>query len=217
MKSSQEVIAKASESVDLVEARLNELSRLEEQAQELSDGLTQLKLYEADLLAGDKSESQKVSALTKLRIAAEVKASELKKLQSEIGAATEETIALAIASDRWLSAIRDGVSAARRTRVLAEVGAYFDPACALELKRLVGFALAVKEVEDHPRFTWVSSRPEMSLSNAKKLRQTFDHLSSLAESEPGVEFITSEAFEQPVPRQPIVGDKFAYAPTEHLL
>ena len=59
--------------------------------------------------------------------------------------------ALGKAADRWLNAIKDGVSESRRARVLAEVGAYFHADCALELKRSIGFALAVKEDEDQPR------------------------------------------------------------------
>jgi len=178
----QKTIARTEKAVEAIEEKLSAIEKLEAQTVELTAGIEQLKLDEADLLASDKSESQKISTLAKLRIASAVKASELAKRQSEICAVKDECISAGISADRWVNALEDALVAVRSARIVELVSEIFIRQAINELKRFVGYSLAVKELAP-VRFVWISDKPELALKNCGLMRQIFDKLAAAANSE----------------------------------
>jgi hypothetical protein len=181
---SQLVITKASQAIQIVEEKLKALSGLEAQSKELFEAIEQLRHDESDLLASDADESSKVKSLLRIKATHQSKASNLAKAKSKIQTLTAELHEAGIKADRWLGAIRDGLSEARRARVLADAGAFFPKDAHLEVKRLLRFALLVKEVEEMDRPTWTTVRPELSVENCKKLRSSFDKMVEFINAEP---------------------------------
>jgi hypothetical protein len=195
-----EALSKTEAAISATEQKLSILDDTEAQVSDLSKSIEELSQEEADLLASDQSESKKLAALLKIRATIDVRKSSLAKLNAEIGALQDKAIALGIFADRFLCAIRDALVAFRTDQILAELGKLFKASVLLELKRFTGWSLAVAEVEDgHDRFTWVWTKPENCLANARNLRSEFNRLSAMVQSEPEIEIVTSEGWTVPVP------------------
>lgn len=189
----QTVLTAAEQAVSNVAAKLAELTILEQKSAELEQEIATLAQSEQEILQSDKSDESKTKKLIEARTRREVKESSLTKLQSTISGSTEESIALGIHADKFLCAIRDALVAARITRVLAELARLFKSSVLLELKRFAQFSLLVDEIEGngHDRFTWVSTRKDLGLANASKIRAEFNRLVAMADSEADLDIVIS--------------------------
>ncbi len=189
----QTVLEKASFAVSNADAKLAELTTLETKAAELDKEIATLTQDEQAILQSDKSDESKTKKLIEARTRREVKESNLAKLKSEIEATTQETIALGIHADKFLCALRDALVAARTDQVLNALGNIFKKQVILELKRFIPFSLAVDEIEGNgnDRFVWVSTRQDLGLSNARRIRAEFNRLVAMADSEADLDIIIS--------------------------
>jgi hypothetical protein len=204
------VLKKATASVVAVEAKLNELDKLHLQAAKLADLIQTAHDSEAEILASSDEEATKVRNLLKTRAARDARSAGLNATNAEISAVEQEIITLGYRASLWLGSLRDGVTAAAKERVGAQVKAFFIPQAALELDRLMTYSLPVRAIDELDRLFFSGHNVPVSLDCARKLRPTLDTLEKLANSEPKlVEVIVGENWSDPVAapsEQPVFAD-----------
>jgi hypothetical protein len=184
------IISRTSSAVEVVESKLFELNSLTAQSVSLESGIAELDNAEKEVLSSDKSEDSKVKSLLSQRARRDVKVSALATVKADIAATEDELIQLGISADKWINAIRDGLSASRRLAAEAQLAAILIPEAKIEAQRLSRQAKSVHEIDKNfSRLVWVSSRRDASLANSRKVRGIFDRLSALVAVESEIEFI----------------------------
>jgi hypothetical protein len=183
-----EVLTRAEASVKLVEAKLAELKKLENDKQALAESIEETKQSEADILAGSQAEESKVKALLKVRTTLEVRQSNLAKLTSAIDAAKDDVRAAGDRANLFFGALYDALIVATRARLVEQLKAIFIPRAIPEIQKYLAYSIAVDQIEK-----------QIGRSHTPaQIRQAFDKLRALAESEENLEVITSESWSEPV-------------------
>lgn len=182
----QELIETVNQLVTVTEFHLTQLDVHIAEAARLEAEIVALGQSEKDILAAssEKSNDKKLKPLLEARAKLDIAQSNLEQTKVEIAVATEDAIQAAITAHHGLNSLRDGLVASRRQRVGDEIKSHFVKNAHLEIERLLVAAVAVKEIDEIDRAVFVASRPELGITNARKLRETFSLFVAFADTEP---------------------------------
>jgi hypothetical protein len=185
-----DLIQLTEQSVSTVESHLATLDSHIAESERLQNEISNLQQIEGDILASDKSDEKKLKQLLEARARLDIARANFEKTKVAISVATEETIQAAIGANHLLNSLRDGLFLARKERVGAEVKSHFVEQAHLQVDGLITAAKLVKEIDQIDRFFFGAIRPDISLSNARKLRATLSQFVAFAATEdPDLEII----------------------------
>jgi hypothetical protein len=170
--------------VATVESHLAQLDSHTAEAERLQAEIASLEQSEKEILSSDKSDDKKLKPLLEARARKDIAAANLEKVNSAISLSKEEVIQAAIGAAHYVNSLRDGLLLARKERVGNEVKKHFHEVAHLEVDSLISSAHIVREIDQIDRFYFGANRMDVGLSDARKLRATFDLFVGFAATEP---------------------------------
>jgi hypothetical protein len=176
-----ETLTSANAAVEAVELSLSQLDNLTEDAALIQSEISGLDQAEAELLAGSDKEASKLKQLLSHRASRDIKSASLAKVKADIANVEAATIQAGIDTSNPFGTLRDELIDLRQAEALRILSAVLPDQISNEAYRLSRVARSVIAVQQVGDLTWVRSRIELCVSNARKTRSKLEAYKLLAE------------------------------------
>jgi len=182
MTNQNDILQATEQAVSNIDARLSELTKLEQAAAELESQIATLAQSEQEILNSDESDKARVKKLIESRAKLDVAKADAGKLYLEIEAAKEDAVFAAIRANNLIGSVEHGLITHRIEKVCELLSEVFEPALVKELRHYANYSRPVKALE-REQFVFVASRIDLGLDAARKTRAVWGKLSAAVNSE----------------------------------